>query len=116
MPRRISFAVLMIAILFAMPLQALPATVAPASLLVHSPVVVIEANGTPTGSGFVVSSNAQESYIITAAHVLGCDTEGTGCTPAASVVFSDALPRTPTGKLYKRLLREPYWRNRDAAI
>jgi long-chain acyl-CoA synthetase len=26
-----------------------------------------------------------------------------------SIDFEDALPRHPTGKLYKRLLREPYW-------
>jgi long-chain acyl-CoA synthetase len=33
-----------------------------------------------------------------------------------TVDFVDALPRTPTGKLYKRLLREPYWRDRDKVI
>jgi long-chain acyl-CoA synthetase len=33
-----------------------------------------------------------------------------------SVDFLDALPRTPTGKLYKRLLRDPFWANRDTAI
>ena len=26
-----------------------------------------------------------------------------------SFEFRDALPRTETGKLHKRLLREPYW-------
>ena len=28
-----------------------------------------------------------------------------------SVDFVDAMPRTPTGKLYKRLLRDPYWQD-----
>jgi long-chain acyl-CoA synthetase len=28
------------------------------------------------------------------------------------VVFDDALPREDTGKLFKRLLKEPYWQNR----
>lgn len=30
--------------------------------------------------------------------------------------FSDALPRTGTGKVQKRKLRDPYWTDRDAAI
>jgi long-chain acyl-CoA synthetase len=30
--------------------------------------------------------------------------------------FSDDLPRTPTGKLMKRLLRDPYWEGRGQAI
>ena len=29
-----------------------------------------------------------------------------------SVDFMDELPRLPTGKLYKRLLRDRYWGNR----
>jgi long-chain acyl-CoA synthetase len=33
-----------------------------------------------------------------------------------SVDFLDALPRTPTGKLYKRLLRDPYWAGQDGRI
>jgi len=30
--------------------------------------------------------------------------------------FLDELPRLPTGKLYKRKLREPYWQNRELDI
>ena len=30
--------------------------------------------------------------------------------------FRDELPRFPTGKLYKRLLRDEYWAGRDKAI
>ena len=33
-----------------------------------------------------------------------------------SIDFHDALPRHPTGKLYKRLLRDPYWEGRAGAI
>ena len=33
-----------------------------------------------------------------------------------SIDFSDALPRDPNGKLYKRRLREPYWAGRERAI
>ena len=33
-----------------------------------------------------------------------------------SVDFADELPRLPTGKLYKRLLRDAYWGNRDTRI
>jgi long-chain acyl-CoA synthetase len=33
-----------------------------------------------------------------------------------SVDFVTALPRTPTGKLYKRLIRDPYWSGRDRQI
>ena len=33
-----------------------------------------------------------------------------------SVDFSDQLPRLPTGKLYKRLLRDPYWAGRKTRI
>ncbi|MCW2861855.1 MAG: putative fatty-acid--CoA ligase [Actinoallomurus sp.] len=33
-----------------------------------------------------------------------------------SVDFLDRLPRTPTGKLYKRLIREPYWKDRGERI
>ena len=31
-----------------------------------------------------------------------------------SVDFVDQLPRLPTGKLYKRVLRDPYWKTEDA--
>jgi long-chain acyl-CoA synthetase len=32
------------------------------------------------------------------------------------VEFRDALPRDPNGKLYKRLLRDPYWEGRERKI
>jgi long-chain acyl-CoA synthetase len=33
-----------------------------------------------------------------------------------SIDFEPELPRTPTGKLYKRLLREPYWKDAGRTI
>ncbi len=33
-----------------------------------------------------------------------------------SIDFRDELPRHPTGKLYKRLLRDEYWGDRDSRI
>jgi long-chain acyl-CoA synthetase len=33
-----------------------------------------------------------------------------------SIDFEERLPRSPTGKLYKRLLRDPYWEGTGRAI
>ena len=33
-----------------------------------------------------------------------------------TVDFTDAMPRDPNGKLYKRKLRDPYWEGRERAI
>ena len=33
-----------------------------------------------------------------------------------SIDFTDAMPRDPNGKLYKRKLRDPYWEGRERAI
>ena len=33
-----------------------------------------------------------------------------------SIDFMEALPRHPTGKLYKRLLKDRYWGKRDSRI
>jgi long-chain acyl-CoA synthetase len=33
-----------------------------------------------------------------------------------TVDYTDAMPRDPNGKLYKRKLRDPYWEGRDRAI
>ena len=33
-----------------------------------------------------------------------------------SIDFTDAMPRDPNGKLYKRKLRDPYWAGRERRI
>jgi long-chain acyl-CoA synthetase len=33
-----------------------------------------------------------------------------------SIDFIEEMPRLPTGKLYKRLLRDKYWGKRDSRI
>jgi long-chain acyl-CoA synthetase len=33
-----------------------------------------------------------------------------------SVDFVDALPRNPSGKILRRVLREPYWEGRDRRV
>jgi long-chain acyl-CoA synthetase len=33
-----------------------------------------------------------------------------------SIDFEEALPRHPTGKLYKRLIKDRYWGNRTSRI
>jgi long-chain acyl-CoA synthetase len=33
-----------------------------------------------------------------------------------SIDFADELPRLPTGKLYKRLLRDAYWGKKESRI
>jgi long-chain acyl-CoA synthetase len=33
-----------------------------------------------------------------------------------SIDFEDELPRLPTGKLYKRLLKDRYWGNKNSRI
>ncbi|MBA9005760.1 AMP-binding protein [Thermomonospora cellulosilytica] len=45
-----------------------------------------------------------------------CRARLAGYKAPRSVDFVDQLPRTPTGKLYKRLLRDPYWKDHARAI
>ena len=33
-----------------------------------------------------------------------------------SIDFADDLPRLPTGKIQRRIVREPYWADRDKSI
>jgi long-chain acyl-CoA synthetase len=33
-----------------------------------------------------------------------------------TIDFIEAMPRDPSGKLFKRKLRDPYWEGRDRAI
>ena len=49
-----------------------------------------------------------------------CSRTARPCSPATScragIEFTDAMPRDPNGKLYKRKLRDPYWVGRERAI
>ncbi|SEG84588.1 long-chain acyl-CoA synthetase [Thermomonospora echinospora] len=45
-----------------------------------------------------------------------CRASLAGYKAPRSIDFLDELPRTPTGKLYKRLLRDPYWKDHERAI
>lgn len=45
-----------------------------------------------------------------------CKTELSAIKCPRSVDFEEELPRHPTGKLYKRLIRDRYWGNRDSKI
>jgi long-chain acyl-CoA synthetase len=45
-----------------------------------------------------------------------CRVHLAGYKTPRSIDFEDELPRHPTGKLYKRLLREPYWNDVDRSI
>jgi long-chain acyl-CoA synthetase len=45
-----------------------------------------------------------------------CDAQLARYKCPRAVEFRDALPRDPNGKLYKRLLRDPYWEGRDRRI
>jgi long-chain acyl-CoA synthetase len=60
--------------------------------------------------GFTPSDGLAEELI---AHARACLA---GYKVPRSVDFVESFPRTPTGKLYKRLLRDPYWQGREQKI
>ena len=60
--------------------------------------------------GFEAGSTLAEEL---AAH---CRGHLAGYKVPRSVDFETTLPRHPTGKLYKRLLREPYWKGQERRI
>ncbi|MEU5883570.1 AMP-binding protein [Spirillospora sp. NPDC047279] len=45
-----------------------------------------------------------------------CRASLAGYKAPRTVDFVDEMPRTPTGKLYKRLLRDPYWKDQQQKI
>jgi long-chain acyl-CoA synthetase len=52
-----------------------------------------------------------------AAEILAfCREQLAGFKHPKTIDFTEALPRDPNGKLYKRKLRDPYWQGRDRAI
>jgi long-chain acyl-CoA synthetase len=63
-----------------------------------------------------VEPPAAASDALAAELVAYCREHLAGYKAPRSVDFHDALPRQPTGKLYKRLLRDAYWEGRDRQI
>ena len=96
-PVRARFAFSIACFLVAMP-RALGAAdgaarVAPSVVYVElrSPVAGEAIGTSASGSGFVIASDDQASYVMTAAHVLKCDTYGVGCVGSVDV----RLPNDP---------------------
>ena len=58
----------------------------------------------------------EASPALAEALVAHCREHLAGYKVPRSVDFETALPRHPTGKLYKRLLREPYWEGQERRI
>ena len=62
-----------------------------------SSVIYLERNGLAdqglgsgvTGTGFVIAATSHETYVLTAAHVLGCDLYGDNCSDKISIRFED---------------------------
>ncbi|MCW2899202.1 MAG: putative fatty-acid--CoA ligase [Streptosporangiaceae bacterium] len=63
-----------------------------------------------------LAEGAAPSEGLAAELIAHCRASLAGYKSPRSVDFATELPRTPTGKLYKRILREPYWAGRDKAI
>ncbi|RAY11750.1 hypothetical protein DPM19_29510 [Actinomadura craniellae] len=61
------------------------------------------------------SDGVEPSDALAAELIAHCRAALAGYKAPRSVDFVAELPRTPTGKLYKRLLRDPYW-EKDRAI
>jgi long-chain acyl-CoA synthetase len=53
---------------------------------------------------------------LAAAILAFCEDRLAGFKHPRTIDFTEALPRDPNGKLYKRVLRDPYWQGRDRAI
>ena len=58
----------------------------------------------------------EASPALAEALVAHCREHLAGYKVPRSVDFETALPRHPTGKLYKRLLRDPYWKDHERRI
>ena len=64
----------------------------------------------------VVGERGEAGPELAAALTAQCRAELAGYKVPRSVDFADALPRTGTGKVRKRVLREPFWEGTDRAI
>jgi TPR repeat protein len=59
----------------------------------HSPIAGTPIGSSPSGTGFVIASDNEASYVMTAAHVLKCDTYGAGCVTSIDVrLQNDTMP------------------------
>jgi long-chain acyl-CoA synthetase len=63
-----------------------------------------------------LAPNETASPELADALIAHCREQLAGYKAPRSIDFEAALPRHPTGKLYKRLLREPYWAGRSRRI
>ena len=57
-----------------------------------------------------------DATALAAAILAFCGDRLAGFKHPRTIDFTEALPRDPNGKLYKRVLRDPYWQGRDRAI
>jgi long-chain acyl-CoA synthetase len=60
--------------------------------------------------------DVEASEGLTAELIAHCREHLAGYKAPRSIDFEASLPRTPTGKLYKRLLRDPYWQDQGRKI
>ena len=58
----------------------------------------------------------QASEELTAELIAYCRERLAGYKAPKTIDYTDSLPRHPTGKLYKRLLRDPYWEGHERRI
>lgn len=63
-----------------------------------------------------LTAGVEPSGALTAELVAHVREKLAGYKAPRSIDYVDAMPRTPTGKLYKRLLRDPYWEGRAQKI
>ncbi|MBP5933741.1 MULTISPECIES: acyl-CoA synthetase [Streptomyces] len=94
-----------------------------AALLTHPAVADAAAFGIPHDDwGEEVKAVVEPAPGFTAGQALAeeilahCTRRLAGYKRPKSVDFTEAMPRDPNGKLYKRRLREPYWEGRQKAV
>ena len=94
-----------------------------AALLAHPGVGDVAVFGIPNDEwGEEVKAVVEPAGGFAAGPVLADDLQAHCATVLArykcprSIDFTDALPRDPNGKLYKRRLRDPYWDGRERAV
>ncbi len=92
-------------------------------LVLHPKVADVAVFGIPNDDfgeevkAIVAPTDYTEAGSALAAELIAyCKTQLAALKAPRSIDFLPALPRHETGKLYKRLLREPYWADRDRNI